>query len=101
MAGHVSSRKNYYLVFGALMVLTIATVLVAEVNLGPLNDIVAMAIAVTKAVLVILIFMHVKDSSVLTKITVVAGFFWLLIMISLTLVDYLTRGWLDTFSAAR
>ncbi|HEY0781101.1 MAG TPA: cytochrome C oxidase subunit IV family protein, partial [Thermoanaerobaculia bacterium] len=83
------------------MVLTIATVAVAEFNLGPLNDLVAMAIAVTKAVLVILIFMHVKDSTVLTKVTVVAGFFWLLIMITMTLMDYLTRGWLDTFAAAR
>jgi len=101
MAGHVSSRKNYFLVFAALMVLTIATVAVAEFNLGPLNDLVAMAIAVTKAVLVILIFMHVKDSTVLTKVTVVAGFFWLFIMITMTLMDYLTRGWLDTFAAAR
>lgn len=82
----------YYLVFGALMVLTVVTVAVAFVDLGPWNDLVAMAIAVTKAVLVILFFMHVRYSSRLVAITALGGFFWLGIMVVLTLSDYLSRG---------
>jgi cytochrome c oxidase subunit IV len=92
MAEHVSSRSLYYLVFGALMVLTAVTVGVAYLDLGPLNDVVAMAIAVSKALLVILFFMHVRYSTRLVAITAVGGFFWLGILIVLTLSDYLSRG---------
>ena len=74
MAEHIASRKTYILVWAALMVLTVFTVFIARLNLGPFNDIVALAVAVTKAILVILFFMHVKDSSRLTRLTVVAGF---------------------------
>ncbi len=94
-AQHDSHLKSYFLVFGALMVLTALTVWVAFQDLGVLNDIVALAIAVTKATLVVLIFMHVKDSSRLSKITVVAGFLWLLVLFGLTLSDYLSRGFLN------
>src|ERR1700743_712406 len=95
--GHAPSRLPYFVTFGLLMVLTAATVAVAEVNLRPLNDIVAMAIAVTKATLVVLFFMHVRHSSNLPKLTVVSGFLWLAIMIVVTMSDYWTRGWLGTF----
>lgn len=91
-AGHTPALKPYLLVFAALMVLTVVTVLVAEVDLGAMNDVVALAIAVTKAVLVVLIFMHVRHSTRLTKLTVVAGLFWLAILLALTLGDYFTRG---------
>ena len=91
-AAHEPSRRPYFLVFGALMVLTALTYGVALLDLGPLNDVVALGIAVTKAVLVILIFMHVRHSTRMTKLTVVAGFCWLAIMLALTLSDYLTRG---------
>jgi cytochrome c oxidase subunit 4 len=91
MAEHVTSRKVYFLVFAALMILTLATWLVAQVDLGWANDIVALAIAVTKALLVILFFMHVRYSTRMTAITALAGFFWLAILIFLTLNDYMTR----------
>jgi cytochrome c oxidase subunit IV len=91
MSEHIVSKTIYFLIFGALMVLTVATYLVALVDLGRLNAIVALAVAVTKAVLVVLYFMHVRYSTRLTKIVVIAGFFWLAILIVLTLSDYFTR----------
>jgi cytochrome c oxidase subunit 4 len=86
------THKVYYLVFLALAVGTVLTYLVAFVDLGFWNPIIALAIACTKATLVILFFMHVRYSSKLTMITVCAGFFWLLILITLSLSDYLTRA---------
>jgi cytochrome c oxidase subunit 4 len=98
---HAPSRKPYFLTWGFLMIMTGLTVLVAEQNLGPLNDVVALTIAVLKATAVVLFFMHVRHSSNLTKLTVVSGFLWLAIMILITLSDYWTRGWLDTFASGR
>ena len=92
MAEHVTSRKIYFLVFAALIVLTLVTWLVAQVDLGWANDVVALTIAVTKALLVLLFFMHVRYSTRMTILTATAGFFWLAILIGLTLSDYLTRG---------
>lgn len=91
MAEHVTSRKIYFLVFGALMVLTVVTWLVAQVDLGWANDVVALTIAVVKALLVLLFFMHVRYSTRMTVLTAAAGFFWLAILIGITLSDYLTR----------
>ena len=95
MSEHIVSRKIYFAVFGALIVLTGVTVVVALKDLGRLNVVVALAIAVTKAVLVTLYFMHIKYSKRLTQVVVAAGFLWLLILIGLTLSDYLTRGWFN------
>lgn len=86
----------YITIFLMLMVLTAVTVGVAFINLGALNFPVALMIAVTKATLVILFFMHVKDSSRLTKLIVGTGFFFLIILFALTLTDYLSRGWQTT-----
>ena len=91
MSEHVSSPKMYFAVFGGLMVLTVATWLVAQVDLGWANDVVALTIAVTKALLVILFFMHVRHSTRMTAITALSGFFWLAILILMTLNDYGTR----------
>jgi cytochrome c oxidase subunit 4 len=91
MSEHVTSPKVYLLVFAALMVLTAITVAVAFLHLGPFNDVLALTIAVSKACLVILYFMHVRHSSPLSKAVVVSGFVWLLFLIALTLGDYLTR----------
>jgi cytochrome c oxidase subunit 4 len=91
MSEHIVSKTIYFLIFGALMVLTIVTYLVALVDLGRMNVVVALAVAVTKAVLVVLFFMHVRYSNRLTKIVVIAGFFWLALLIVLTLSDYFTR----------
>ena len=82
----------YYAVFGALLIGTLLTWGIAFIDLGIFNPVVALAIACTKATLVILFFMHVRYSSKLTKITVAAGFFWLMLLISLSLSDYLTRS---------
>src|SRR5215475_15065460 len=85
----------YLVIITILFTLTVATWLIAFVNLGIFNPVVALAIAVIKAVLVILFFMHVRYSSKLTMVTVCAGFFWLLIMITLSLSDYISRDWLS------
>jgi cytochrome c oxidase subunit 4 len=92
MSGHISPKSTYYAIFGALMVLTAVTVGVAFINLGALNFPVALAIAITKATLVILFFMHVKYSSRLTKLFVGMAFFFLFILFGLTMTDYLSRG---------
>jgi cytochrome c oxidase subunit 4 len=91
---HVLPLRIYFGVFLALLVLTGTTVTVAFVDLGPLNNVVAMGIAVLKATLVILFFMHVRYATRLTGLVVVSGVFWLVIMVGLTFVDYATRGWL-------
>lgn len=83
--------KLYALIFITLAILTCATWAIAFADLGIFNPIVAVTIAVIKAVLVILFFMHVRYSSRLTMITVSAGFFWLMILITLSLSDYLSR----------
>ena len=92
MSGHVSPKSMYYAIFGALMVLTAITVAVAFVNLGAFNFPVAISIAILKATLVVLFFMHVKYSSRLTKLIVSSAFFFLFILFALTMTDYLTRG---------
>lgn len=94
MREHVVSPKIYYAIFIALAVLTVVTWSVAKLDLGRMNAVVAMTIAVIKATLVVLYFMHVRYSSRLTWVFVGAGFFWLAIMVALTLSDYMTRGWL-------
>jgi cytochrome c oxidase subunit 4 len=92
MAGHISPKSTYYAVFAALMIGTAITVAVAFVNLGSLNFPVAIGIAITKATLVILFFMHAKYSSKLTKLFVGTAFFFLLVLLTLTMTDYLSRG---------
>jgi cytochrome c oxidase subunit IV len=89
---HVTPKSQLFAVFGALMVLTVITVLVSRVNLGYLNLPVAMAVAVTKALLVILIFMEVKYSPKLVQVTAGVGFLFLGIMILYTMTDYLSRN---------
>jgi cytochrome c oxidase subunit 4 len=83
----------YYGIFLALMVLTVVTYLVTFVNLGELNLIVALVIAITKASLVILFFMHVWWSKKIIKVSVGMSFFFLLIMLMMVMSDYLSRGY--------
>ncbi|MFN7963715.1 MAG: cytochrome C oxidase subunit IV family protein [Thermoanaerobaculia bacterium] len=92
MSVHVSPLRVYVGVFLALMVLTAITVGVAFVDLGPLNNVVALGIAVTKATLVVLFFMHVAHSSRLIKLSVVSSIFWLFLLFVFILADDLTRG---------
>ncbi len=97
MSDHSHSHPTpglYFIIFIALVIGTCATWAIAFVDLGIWNPVVALTIAVAKATLVILFFMHVFYSSKLTKLTISAGFFWLLIMITMSLSDYLTRTFL-------
>jgi cytochrome c oxidase subunit 4 len=94
MTEHISSKKLYFAVFAALLCLTYLTVAVSRIDLGRFNSIVALTIAVAKALLVVLFFMHVRHSTRLTKLVVVGGFMWLALLIGLTMTDILTRGWL-------
>ena len=89
----MSALKVYLLVFFALIVLTLITTGVAFLDLGAgWNTTIALAIAMTKALLVALYFMHLRASSPLTIVFAGAGIFWLGILIALTLGDYLTRS---------
>ena len=97
MSDHTHSHPTpvlYLIILGALVIGTCATWAIAFVDLGIWNPVVALTIAVIKATLVILFFMHVYYSSKLTKLTISAGFFWLMIMITMSLSDYLTRTFL-------
>ncbi len=87
------SRTLYFFIFLGLVIGTCLTWSIAFKDLGIWNPIVALTIAVIKATLVILYFMHVRYSSKLTIVTVCAGFFWLLILITLSLSDYISRSW--------
>jgi cytochrome c oxidase subunit IV len=93
MAEHIVPAKSYAFIFVALIALTGLTTGVAFLDLGALNTVAALVIAVCKMLLVVLFFMHVKYMPGLTKIVVVAGFFWLAILLTLTLGDYFTRAW--------
>jgi len=94
-ADHVAPKSMYYAVFAALVVGTILTVFVAKFDLGPLNNVLMLTIACAKALLVVLFFMHVRWSTRLTWVVAGAGFFWLLIMFSITMSDYMSRGWVQ------
>ena len=91
MAEHIVPRQTYFLVYAILLFCTYLTWQVAYFDLGRLNTVAALAIAVFKAVLVALFFMHAKYSSRLTWVVIGAGLFWLGILLSLTMTDYLTR----------
>jgi cytochrome c oxidase subunit IV len=90
---HVVGPKTYLLILLALMVLTATTTGVAFLDMGIFNPIVALAIACIKAVLVILFFMHIRYSSKVMMLTVGAGFFTFLVLITMTLSDYISRNW--------
>jgi cytochrome c oxidase subunit 4 len=93
MSEHTGSAKFYYVIWVALLILTVITALVARVDLGPFNTIVALTIASFKALLVVLFFMHVKDASErLTKVVIISSIFWLLLMLVLSLADFGTRA---------
>jgi cytochrome c oxidase subunit IV len=93
MAEHIVPKRVYYTIFVILMVCTLLTVWVAFLDLGVLNTVAALAIAVFKTTLVVLFFMHVKYSTRLTWAVVVGSVFWLGILLAFTMGDYLTRGW--------
>jgi len=90
---HEHSLKPYVFVLLGLLVLTGITVGAAYVDFGhPWSDLVAVAIAITKASLVVAFFMHVKGSTPLIKVAAIGGFFWLVIFFALIFTDFLTRS---------
>jgi len=93
-SAHVTPIKVYVAIFVALLVFTFITYDVARYDFGALNTPVALAIAVTKATLVVMFFMGLRFNTPLTKVVAVAGFFWLLILFGLTMGDYASRTWL-------
>ena len=92
-ADHIVTPKVYLVIGAALLVLTATTTAVSYVELGVFNAVVALAIACMKMTLVVLFFMHIKYSSKLTKLTVGAGFFTFLVLLTMTMTDYISRAW--------
>lgn len=90
---HVDSVATYVGILVALLIATVLTTLVAFVDLGSFSVVVALAIAVCKMLLVALFFMHVRYSTKLTRLVLIGGISWLLILLLLTLTDFFTRGW--------
>ena len=94
---HIVSPKIYFAIFAVLMICTVLTVVAAEIDLnqyfGGLNIIVALTIAVLKASLVVLFFMHGKYSPKRTQMVIIASVFWLAVMLFMTMSDYVTRLW--------
>ena len=89
---HILPTRVYYVIFTTLLLCTYLTVQIAFLDLGRLNAVVALTIAVFKAVLVVLFFMHVRYSPRLTWLVVIGAVFWLMILLALTSGDYLTRS---------
>ena len=87
----MSSPRFYFLIAAALMVLLVVTVGLAFVDLGPFNTVAAMLVSICKAGLILLFFMHLRHAGPLLRLFAGAGFFWLAIMLTLALSDYLTR----------
>jgi cytochrome c oxidase subunit IV len=93
MTGHILPTRVYYTIFAILIFCTYLTVQAAFIDMGVFNAVVALTIAVFKATIVVLFFMHVKYSPKLTWLVVIGSVFWLGILLVMTMGDYLTRGW--------
>jgi cytochrome c oxidase subunit IV len=91
--GHIIPTKFYVVIWAILIALTLTTVYAATVELGIFNIVVALVIATIKGSLVVLFFMHLRYSTKLTMVTLVASLFWLFILFSLTMTDYISRAW--------
>lgn len=92
---HIISLKTYLVVYAALIALLVATVAAATLPLGALHLPVAMTIAVIKGAMILLVFMHVYYSPALTRLVSVGALLWAALLISITVADYFSRGWLD------
>jgi cytochrome c oxidase subunit IV len=97
MSEHVVPFKIYAVIFATLLLLTLVTVDVATYKFGMLSIYIALAVATTKATLVILYFMHVRYAPALVAVFAAAGFVWLLLLLTFTLSDFVTRGWIVGF----
>ena len=97
MSSTIIPKKIFIRVWVGLLLLLLLTWGLAQINLGKFNAVAALTIAVVKMLLVILYFMHVRYKPRLIWVFVAAGFIWLIIMVDLTLSDYLTRGWVPGY----
>ncbi len=93
MSETIVQPRVYYTVFAVLMILTFLTTGIAFIDLGFFSPVVALTIAIAKASLVVLFFMHLRYSTRLTWVVGGAGLFWVGILFVLSLSDYLTRAW--------
>ena len=91
---HIVPKRVYFAVFATLILLTWVTAWISTVDLGRLNLVVALSIAVFKASLVILFFMHLAYATKLTKMIVFSGVYWLILLLFITMEDIWTRGWM-------
>lgn len=91
MSAHIVPLRVYLVIFAVLLVLTGLTIWIAYRDLGALNTPIALSIALTKGLLVVLYFMHVRYGTRLSWVFAVAGFFWLAILFAFTLSDYYSR----------
>jgi cytochrome c oxidase subunit IV len=94
MSQQIVPVKTYLFIFAGLIGLTLLTTGVAFIDLGPFNTVAALAIAFSKMLLVVFFFMHLRHSSNLVKVVLLAGFFWLALLIVLTSTDYRSRSWM-------
>ena len=90
----VTPVRTYVIIWAILTIMTYVTFRVAQIDLGPFNVVIALAIAFFKMSLVIWFFMHVRTDNPLTKLFVFAGFFWMAILLTFTLGDYFSRNWM-------
>ena len=93
MTEHIVPTRTYYTIYVVLLLCTLLTWQVAFFDLGAMNTVAALTIAVFKAAIVVLFFMHVKYGTRLTGVVVIGSVFWLGILLALLFSDYLTRGW--------
>ena len=93
MPSETVSTKTYFKTFAALLGLLVLTVGANFINLGPFNLIVALAISVAKGALIFLFFMEVRYSHPIVWLFASAAFLWLIILLTITMTDYLTRPW--------
>src|ERR1700716_3940062 len=90
----IPSVKTYVAIWATLTILTFVTYSVAKIDMGGFNIVVAMGIAFFKMMLVVLFFMNVKAESPLTKLYAGAGFFWMILLLGQTMLDYISRNWM-------
>src|SRR5271157_1434418 len=96
--GHIIPANRYVVIWAILMLGTAITVFAASLELGVFNIVLALLIATIKGTLVVLFFMHLRYSTKLTMVTVIASIFWLFILFGLTMTDYISRAWSTNLS---
>lgn len=89
------SPRTYVFVFAALLALALATTLIGFIDLGPFSMVIAITIATAKAVLIASFFMHALYEAKIIRVILAGGVIWFLIMVTLTLGDFMTRGWVS------